>query len=1274
MNDQLSKLLEESERSRRVLLSLLEDQKTAEETLKQRHLKTIQFQEIVGDLAVSEALIEGDIQKFAAALNERVANALSIERVSVWLFNEDHTQLVCVDLYELSPNAHSGGAVLHENEFRNEFTVLKTEKYVDANDPMTDPRTSGYVEGYLIPNNITSMLDAVIRFGEKLLGTLCFEHVNQKHHWDAEEISFASQLGDQIAITIYNKERISNLSALQENEAKFRTLADFTYDWELWEGADGKILYTSPSCFRITGYTQEEFLNDPQLLKKIVHPADAEAFANHHKATTNGSEKIEDIEFRIIKKSGEEIVLAHLCRPIFDDHNVYRGRRISNRDTTLKWQAGEKLKKQYEILSQLFFLANIVSKAESLDKVYAKALESILFSLSAQRASLLLFDESKTLRFVAWKGLSDEYRAVCEGHSPWKYGDSSAEPIFVEDVEQYDELQALMPIILKEKIHSLAFIPLIAQGTLLGKFMIYYDSVHKFTENEKQLLKTFSTNIAFAISQKRVEDALFQSEENYRKLVDTASDIIYTTNKDGYLVYANPVGLKMFCDPKKELSRIHHLDFIVPEQRERVFKLLSDKFVSENSSIRFEVKAFTRDGRRVWLEQNVKLLKNENKIDGFHVIARDISERKETEEALEESETTFRRLFEESADPILLLDDSGFFACNQATVTLLGYSSKEEFLHAQPWELSPERQPDGMLSSEKAELMILKAIRDGHNRFEWIHKKVDGTEFPVEVMLTSITIKRKQSFYTVWRDITEQKLAATTLVESEAKYRELVENSPDAIAIYVQGKIAFLNNECVRLMAASSQEELLGKSVLDFVHPASRELVVQRMKDVIGGKIALPPAEEKFIRLDGKEVDVEVKAMSIKYEHQPAVQLIIRDITDRKRMTEELISAKNNAERANSVKDGFIANMSHEIRTPLNGILGITSIIKESFSKYITEEEEYLFDGIDRSSQRIIRTIDMILNFSRLQSGDFPVERKRIELASICESLVKDFQPMLKDAGLSLAFENKCPNTLLFADEYTVTNSLSNLIDNAIKYTKKGHITLTLQPENENEILLKVTDTGIGISEDFIPSLFEPYRQEEMGYGRAFEGVGLGLSLVKKFLDLNGAQIEVESKKGEGSTFTIRFKALLSQTAKPVQQKPPAAIHVQTHKIHDGVKRKILVVEDDPINQITIKQFLKKDYITIIANSAEEVMSVLTSENNFDSILMDISIGGAKDGLELTKELKAMPAYSALPIIAITAHAFDKDKQNALNAGCDEYLPKPFTKEALLSLLDQIIK
>jgi len=198
-------------------------------------------------------------------------------------------------------------------------------------------------------------------------------------------------------------------------------------------------------------------------------------------------------------------------------------------------------------------------------------------------------------------------------------------------------------------------------------------------------------------------------------------------------------------------------------------------------------------------------------------------------------------------------------------------------------------------------------------------------------------------------------------------------------------------------------------------------------------------------------------------------------------------------------------------------------LINEILPGDIRKENDGLFNGMDLSSKRLVRTVDMILNYSRLQVGEFPLYRKHFSLPALCTNLVTELTASAKHKSLELTFKNNCGDVDLFTDEYSMTLAISNIIDNAIKYTDKGYINLILRKDGIENIILDIKDTGIGIKEENLKRIFEPYQQEQMGYGRAYEGVGLGLSIVKKILDLNNVVITVKSKKGEGSIFSINF-------------------------------------------------------------------------------------------------------------------------------------------------------
>ncbi len=635
--------------------------------------------------------------------------------------------------------------------------------------------------------------------------------------------------------------------------------------------------------------------------------------------------------------------------------------------------------------------------------------------------------------------------------------------------------------------------------------------------------------------------------------------------------------------------------------------------------------------------------------------------------------------------------------------------------------------------------------------------------------------------------------AEAALKESEQKYRGLVENSPDAIVIYADGKFVYVNKEFIHLMAATSEDELIGKPVIQIVHQDSIELVVERMRKVAVEGTVLPIAEEKLIRLDGSVVEVEIKAMSIWFEHILAVQLIVSDITDRKRaetelrklsqavqqspvsvvitdingtieyvnpktletsgysleelignnprifssgekhkeeykilwdtitsgkewrgefhnkkkngelyweselispiidekgnllhflgvkedvtekkqLLQDLINSKEKAESANKLKDAFIANMSHEIRTPLNGILGMTSIIQEAYSQYAAAEEERFFTSIKRSSKRLINTVDKILNFSLMQIGDFPVKKADISLEAIIGGLVPEFNQLAAMKSLKIGFNTTIGGDTVFADSNAIKTALENLIDNAIKFTNTGSIDISIYRDKQSNICVDIRDTGTGISEEYLQGMFEPYSQEAIGYSRPYEGLGLGLAITKKLLDLNGASIAVKSKKGEGTSCTIRF----DMHDMPEKKNKPEEIEIVhsslPNKKTKNLKPAVLVVEDDIVNQYFIETILTKSFEVKIAGDAAKALELFTS-NSFDLILMDISLKEGMNGLELTKVIRAGKKNPNIPIIAVTGHAFPEDYRNSMEAGCNDFLTKPFQSFQLIEKIEKI--
>ncbi len=249
------------------------------------------------------------------------------------------------------------------------------------------------------------------------------------------------------------------------------------------------------------------------------------------------------------------------------------------------------------------------------------------------------------------------------------------------------------------------------------------------------------------------------------------------------------------------------------------------------------------------------------------------------------------------------------------------------------------------------------------------------------------------------------------------------------------------------------------------------------------------------------------------------------DITERKKQEEQLVIAKEEAEKSDRLKSEFLAQMSHEIRTPLNNILTYASLLKEEMESKLPPELEPSFRVINSSALRLIRTIDLILNLSKIQTGNFETYFEKIDLdQDILYEIILEFYTRASEKNVKLNYKVTAKSKNIFGDNYSIGQIFVNLIDNAIKYTNKGEIRVILYNNIHDEVCVDIVDSGIGISREFLPVLFNPFTQEDNNDRKNYEGTGLGLALVKKYVELNNARIEVKSKKDEGTTFTIIFK------------------------------------------------------------------------------------------------------------------------------------------------------
>jgi len=392
------------------------------------------------------------------------------------------------------------------------------------------------------------------------------------------------------------------------------------------------------------------------------------------------------------------------------------------------------------------------------------------------------------------------------------------------------------------------------------------------------------------------------------------------------------------------------------------------------------------------------------------------------------------------------------------------------------------------------------------------------------------------------------------------------------------------------------------------------------------------------------------------------ISVLIRDVTHRKQFELELLQAKNEAERALKIKSDFLSAISHEIRTPMNAILGFTNIILES--PHDAETTEYL-NSIKYASDNLLILINELLDFNKLESGVINFEQIDFDIHHEIQQLTSNFS--MKAAQKGIYFKTKMAANIpkfLIGDPYRLYQALSNLLSNAVKFTYAGGVNFDIKVNKKEagsiSLLFTIRDSGIGIDESNHQNIFESFVQASASISREFGGTGLGLAIAKKIIDQQNGSIHLKSATGEGAVFTVELPFTISS------HKTVSDAVLDKNQL-DLSNFKVLIVEDNVMNQLVIKKTLEicKANCTIVNNGLKAVK--ILGKEHFDIVLMDLQMP-EMDGLEATKIIRSRHSTALnknIPIIALTANAFTESKVEALSAGMNDYIVKPFTKEEL---------
>jgi PAS domain S-box-containing protein len=524
------------------------------------------------------------------------------------------------------------------------------------------------------------------------------------------------------------------------------------------------------------------------------------------------------------------------------------------------------------------------------------------------------------------------------------------------------------------------------------------------------------------------------------------------------------------------------------------------------------------------------------------------------------------------------------------------------------------------------------------------------------------------------QDITERKAVELQLIDSRNYLDKIISSMADPLFVKDQHhRWVLLNDAYCRLMG-HEKEELLGKSDHDFFPAAEAEIFWQ--KDELVFKTGRENMnEEEFTDSQGKtHTIITKKALYTDAAGNKYIVGVIRDITERKEMEQELIKARDRAEEASRFKSTLLSNMSHEIRTPLNGILGIAEIL---YGDAAGPEEKEMIDLIRISGKRLFDTLDTIMKLSQLNAGELKPSLKVMSCSAEAAKVVRRFEPLAAARKLSIFLETR-GDAMIMADEDLLQDILGNLIDNALKFTCEGKVIVLVESgerEGSPRGIVQVRDTGIGIPREHQEAIFLEFRQISEGMCRDYEGIGLGLSLAKKMAEFLGGTLTVESEVSRGSTFTLNLPAMTMLGAErdrhALMVRPPAADRTPGASPSLPLPP-VLLVEDNFVNKRVIEEYLRNVCVIDHARDSETALA-MAREKRYEALLIDIHLGPGIDGIALMHELRRAEGYERTPMMAVTGYTLSGDRERFLSEGFTHYLAKPFDEAEIVEAVRDLL-
>ena len=782
--------------------------------------------------------------------------------------------------------------------------------------------------------------------------------------------------------------------------------------------------------------------------------------------------------------------------------------------------------------------------------------------------------------------------------------------------------------------------------------------------NTNEQLQHLNENLEQQIRDKLAE--LRQTEQRYRELIESVQDIIYKISPDGFFTFVSPVVEKLLGYTEQEFVGAHFTRFVHPDHRQSLIDFYLAMLEKRHDSTYNEFPVMAKDGRVIWIGQTVRLIETNSQIIEMAAVARDVSDRKKAEAALQTTQTRLSTLITNLQSGVMVEDEHGrvilanqlfcdLFQIPLTPAELVGFDcadARQQVKQLFAW-------PDGFIG-RMDELLLDRQTCVGEEI-----RMASGSILEFDYIPILLDDKYRGH---LWRygDVTEKYRAREHIRRSEEKYRGIMNNMALGLLEVDNDQTILRAYERFCNMLGYAEEELVGKNAASLLVPPEFRPVIdgEQRQRKLGNAGSY---ELQLIRKDGSRIWLLVSGVPINDEHGAVVGSmgIHYDLSQRKQLEEQLATAKEITEEARQSEKQFLANMSHEIRTPLNAIIGMSHLL---FDTQPSRQQREYINVLKTSADFLHSLISDLLDMTKIEAGRLEVHPRPFDLIGLLRATQKVFEMKLKGRPVTIDVMLDARITGDFiGDDVMLNQVLMNLVGNADKFTEEGSIQISAKLKDDAEteccIEFSVADTGIGIPAEKLDLVFQKFRQVNP-QGHKHKGTGLGLAITKELIDIQGGTIGVKSQMGQGSVFTFT----LPFGKAPAYPEPKSA--APNHLTTDDELRigHVLVVEDNLMNQKYIGGLLTKWKIPYTLAMDGKTAVEEAKNRSFDIILMDIQMP-IMNGYEATVAIRSTHnPNQRVPIIALTASAMLDHRTTALDAGMNDFLTKPFEPAQLMAI------